>query len=154
PPFKRIRRIGKLQLRPLRKSLLDKPACFWCFLPAMRVPVRLSEAFSQEHGSEFERWIASFAVGQDLLESDTGIGSKRFLGRSIAPHVEKLSDLFNRINGRIDGGAPGGRNYWRDSSNPRNLRLAYLLAFMPCNLFRMASVWAELSRLGFRWPKG
>ncbi len=42
--------------------------------------------------------------------------------------------------------------YWKESSNPENLRLAYFLYFMPSNLYRVASVWAELARLGYRWP--
>ncbi len=47
--------------------------------------------------------------------------------------------------------AQGLDPYWGDSSNPENLRLAYFLYFMPPNLYRVASVWGELHRLGFRW---
>src|SRR5690606_31226610 len=132
------------------KIQLDKSPCFWCFQAAMRVPVRLSEAFSNQHKSQFEDWIIEFAAEQKLIDDPAEIGSKRFLNRSIAPHIGRLSDMFNRI----EGGTPGDRNYWRDSGNPKNLRLAYFLSFMPCNLYRMASVWSELARLGFRWPSG
>lgn len=120
----------------------------------MKVPVSLSQAFDQA----FEDQIASFAEEEGLLPENSVLSSKRFLARSVVPHVEKLSQLFNRLdekNRDERGNARQERGldkYWKQSSNPANLRLAYLLYFMPCNLYRVASVWAELARLGYRWP--
>ncbi len=113
----------------------------------MKVPEPLSLAF----GSEFERLISDFITQENLLPPETTLGSNRFLARAVIPHILKLSQLFNREDKNQASSLPA---YWKDSSNPQNLRLAYFLYFMPCNLFRMASIWAELSRLGFRWkPK-
>jgi hypothetical protein len=113
----------------------------------MKVPESLSLAF----GSEFERLISDFISQEKLLPDDTSLVSNRFLARAVIPHILKLSQLFNREAKDQASSLPA---YWKDSSNPQNLRLAYFLYFMPCNLFRMASIWAELSRLGFKWkPK-
>jgi ribosomal protein RSM22 (predicted rRNA methylase) len=109
----------------------------------MRVPVALSEAF----GKDFEAQIASFAQQEGWLEKTEDLNSPRFLARSVLPHISKLSDLFNR---KTDAEF---KHYFKESSNPRNLRMAYFLYFMPCTLFRIASVWAELGRLGYRWPE-
>ena len=140
----------------------------------MRVPISLAEAF----GSSFEELISQFATDKKLLPETEAIRSNRFLARSVIPHVQKLSDLFNRTErlrelepeederGRLP--KPGARRpkpdpkkaaegldpYWSESSNPANLRLAYFLYFMPSNLFRVAAIWAELQRLGYRWPEG
>lgn len=140
----------------------------------MRVPKDLSLAF----GEEFETELTRFAADQGLLppealdelqKGEKPLRNARFLSRSILPHVLKLSAMFNRrvtedaeaLPGR--SGRNGGRNrekfdqakaldpYWKESSNPANLRLAYLLYFMPANLYRMAAAWSELGRLGFRW---
>ena len=153
----------------------------------MRVPVPLSEAF----GASFEELISQFATDKKLLPEPEAIRSNRFLARSVIPHVQKLSDLFNRTErlreldpeeeerlakvalkdtqkfgaryGRGFGRRPkpdpkkaaeGLDPYWSESSNPANLRLAYFLYFMPSNLFRVAAIWAELARLGYRWPAG
>jgi hypothetical protein len=111
----------------------------------MKVPETLELAF----GKEFEEWITSFSVEKGLLPDADSLQSVRFLARSVVPHIEKLSLLFNRDQKEQQSGlAP----YWTESSNPTNLRLAYFLYFMPSNLFRTASVWAELSRLGYSWP--
>lgn len=139
----------------------------------MKVPVQLSEAF----GAEFENLIAQFAWERQLLPDPESISSPRFLSRSLIPHIRKLSALFNRLEEvpEVESefkkkGIPKGRRkkafikadetsaahsldpYWKESSNPAHLRLAYFLYFMPCNLYRVASVWSELARLGFRWP--
>lgn len=140
----------------------------------MRVPVELAEAF----GPEFERQIADFAVGEGLMPSAEELKSHRFLNRSVIPHVRRMSGMFNRIQRKpddeIDGDTQSKRPlqpaqkesradqevrhragldaYWKGSSNPANFRLAYFLYFMPSNLFRVASVWAELGRLGYKWP--
>ncbi len=108
----------------------------------MRVPSALADAF----GEDFGRQVEDFARAQGWLPEGTTLASERFLARSVAPHVRRLSELFNRLSD------DPLESYWKMGSNPANLRLAYFLAFMPPNLFRMASVWCELSRLGFRWP--
>jgi ribosomal protein RSM22 (predicted rRNA methylase) len=111
----------------------------------MKVPNDLATAF----GAEFEQLIVNFALERELLPDNNALKSQRYLSRSVLPHILKLSQLFNRDQkDQASGLAP----YWKESSNPAHLRLAYFLYFMPCNLFRTASVWAELSRLGFRWP--
>ncbi len=139
----------------------------------MRVPVPLSEAF----GQPFEDLLSGFCHRQGMLPAPEDIRSSRFLSRSVLPHVQKLSALFNRIKSIEEDDepqsppskrrAPGKRPktvrasapdeglapYWREGSNLANLRLAYLLCFMPPNLFRTASIWAELGRLGYRWPE-
>lgn len=121
-------------------------------MPSMKVPVQLAEAF----GMPFEQLLTEFAHEQKLLPPEESLQSPRFLSRSIVPHVKKLSDLFNRIN-RVAQTIEQEATldpYWKQSSNPTHLRLAYFLYFMPCNLFRVASVWSELSRLGYRWSGG
>ncbi|MFN7685245.1 MAG: small ribosomal subunit Rsm22 family protein [Oligoflexia bacterium] len=113
----------------------------------MKVPVPLSDAF----GEDFEKLLAQVCVEQKLLSSVQDLQNKRFLNRSVVPHVERFKELFNRL--QEEDAASGLDRYWQKGSNPENLRLAYFLSFMPGNLFRMASVWSELARLGFRWPE-
>ncbi|MBC7690989.1 MAG: hypothetical protein H7222_04420, partial [Methylotenera sp.] len=123
----------------------------------MRVPEPLSTAF----GQPFQELISRFATDQKLMPEASAIESPRFLARSVVPHIEKLSGLFNRLdkdktefnrNARARTLAEQGLDpYWKESSNPKNLRLAYFLYFMPSNLYRVASVVAELGRLGYRW---
>jgi hypothetical protein len=114
----------------------------------MRVPVQLSEAF----GQPFEQLLESFVGEQKLLPPDENLQSTRFISRSVVPHVKKLSTLFNRrVEGADSDQGDSLDPYWKQSSNPAHLRLAYFLYFMPCNLFRVASVWAELARLGYQW---
>lgn len=107
----------------------------------MQVPLSLIEALK---GDAFEKQIADFVIEQKLLSDRETLKSQRFLSRSIAPHIRKLSERFNRLDEKSELG-----RYWRNTQNPTNLRLAYFLYFMPCNLFRMASVFAELRRLGY-----
>lgn len=116
----------------------------------MRVPVSLVDAF----GAEFEQLISQFAVDEGMMPTADSISSDRFLSRSVVPHIEKMSKMFNRIEDKEAKTNPseGLAPYWKDSSNPQNLRLAYFLYFMPSNLFRTASVLAELGSLGYRWP--
>ncbi|MEN9723785.1 MAG: hypothetical protein RJB38_1771 [Pseudomonadota bacterium] len=116
-------------------------------MKAMQVPASLSLAF----GEDFERLLSTVAHAEGLIPSVEEIRAKRFLSRSVAPHVERLTEIFNRL----DSSQPdsGLERYWKKSSNRENLRLAYFLSFMPGNLYRMAAVWSELSRLGYRWPK-
>lgn len=119
----------------------------------MKVPSTLASAF----GAPFEEQVARFALEKGLLPDAASLGSERFIARSVVPHVKKLSSLFNRIDpmeGRPAAQEKGLAPYWKDSSNPEHLRLAYFLYFMPPNLFRVASVWAELARLGYRWAGG
>jgi hypothetical protein len=113
----------------------------------MRVPLNLFNAF----GADFERQIGEFAVSQGLLPDLESLSSHRYLTRSIAPHIQKLSSLFNREEKEQSAALDP---YWKESSNPENLRLAYFLYFMPCNLFRIASVWSELARRGYTWNAG
>ncbi|MDR3606872.1 MAG: small ribosomal subunit Rsm22 family protein [Oligoflexia bacterium] len=120
----------------------------------MRVPDSLANAF----GEPFERLIADFSAAQGLIPGGDSAGpldlneslhSKRFLSRTVVPHILKLSALFNRQEKEQSAALDP---YWKESSNPAHLRAAYFLYFMPSNLFRAAAVWAELGRLGFRWP--
>ncbi len=111
--------------------------------------MKVSEPLSLAFGSEFEKRIIDFAVEQELLPDFNTFNSPRFLARSIVPHVKKLSALFNREQKDQSSGLSP---YWKESSNPNHLRLAYFLYFMPSNLFRVSAVWSELSRLGFKWP--
>src|SRR5689334_21009233 len=99
----------------------------------MQVPNTLSTAF----GAEFQEWINQFAVEQQLLPDLSSLASPRFLSRSVVPHITKLSGMFNREE--KDQGS-GLDPYWKQSSNPAHLRLAYFLYFMPSNLFRVASI--------------
>ena len=110
--------------------------------------MRTTEALANAFGPEFEKWIGEFSLEKKLLTDLADLNSPRFLSRSIVPHIQKLSSLFNRTDQDQKTGLPP---YWKESSNPQHLRLAYFLYFMPCNLFRMASVWNELARLGFQW---
>ncbi len=65
--------------------------------------------------------------------------------------MKAFSELFNRKEGRQTDGIDE-QDYWSEG-NAKNRRLSYLLSFMPPNLFRVASVWAELHRFGFQFPK-
>ncbi len=113
----------------------------------MRVPVDLVNAFKVD----FEPVLNEFLTKEGLLPAGESLQSKRFMTRSVAPHVKALSSLFNRTEGTQTDGIDE-QSYWTESGSPKNRRLAYLLSFMPCNLFRVASVWSELHRLGFKWP--
>ncbi|MEK6580724.1 MAG: small ribosomal subunit Rsm22 family protein [Bdellovibrionota bacterium] len=111
----------------------------------MKTPDPLSRAFE----GPFEKILVEFAVQHGLLPPGESEMSSRFLNRALVPHIERLSGLFNREEKDQSSGL---EPYWNLGSNPNHLRLAYFLYFMPCNLYRMASVWAELNRLGYQWP--
>ncbi len=113
----------------------------------MRVPEALVQSFKED----FEPILNDFLMNEGLLPEGESLQSKRFMTRSVAPHVKALSSLFNRTEG-TQTDAIDEESYWTGSGSPKNRKLAYFLSFMPCNLFRVASVWAELNRLGFRWP--
>ena len=115
----------------------------------MRLFDSLTKAFGPE--PEFETLLASFATSEGLLPEAASLKSRRYLTRSIAPHVERLSQLFNRESQSQDKSL---EPYWKLGSNREHLRLAYFLYFMPPNLFRIASIWSELSKLGFQWKSG
>lgn len=104
------------------------------------------EFFTPQFFTDFEEQMAHFLVEEGLILSRQELRSKRFLGRSVVPHLKKLSSFFNRIEGEV-----GLDRYWKTGSNPAHLRLAYFLQFMPANLFRVAAIWAELRGLGFQW---
>lgn len=110
----------------------------------MRIPLSLSNAFT----GPFDSLIAQFCASRGLIPDAESLASDRFLSRSVVPHVRKLSSLFNRLEEQTQGLAP----YWKESANPGHLRLAYFLYFMPSNACRVAAIWSELARLGFRWP--
>jgi ribosomal protein RSM22 (predicted rRNA methylase) len=113
----------------------------------MRVPVSLVNAFQ----NDFEPILADFLIKSQLIDLNDPLENKRYLTRSIAPHVKGFSELFNRKEGTQTDGIDH-EDYWSEG-NAKNKRLAYLLSFMPPNLFRVASVWAELHRLGFQFHK-
>ena len=113
----------------------------------MQVPVNLVNAFKDD----FEPILTEFLLERQMIDEKDALKQRRFMTRSVVPHVQALSDLFNRIEG-VQTDAIDTESYWTDGGNPKNRRLAYFLSFMPCNLFRVASVWTELHRLGFRWP--
>lgn len=112
----------------------------------MRISEKLNKAFGPT--PEFENLIADFALKEGLIPEASALTSKRYLNRSIAPHIKRLSSLFNREN-QDQGDALAA--YWKTGTRPEHLRLAYFLYFMPSNLYRIASIWAELARLGFQW---
>ncbi len=137
----------------------------------MLVPKALSELFQEDYA----RFLYEFVIHNQWLGKDeipTGqLNHDRYLSRSISPHVLTLSNTFNRREpGEVShqGNPPkrppverppkgdGRENYWNEGSHPDHLRLAYFLYFMPANCFRVAAVWAELHRLGYRWktPEG
>jgi len=112
----------------------------------MRVPEILQHACQTDFGDR----LAAFVQQKGLIPSVDVLASERFLARSVVPHVRSLSALFNRDEvEQSEGLGP----YWGMGSHPANRRLAYLLYFMPSNLFRVASIWSELGRLGWRAPK-
>jgi hypothetical protein len=137
----------------------------------MKIPLSLSRAFEDD----YEALLRRFVLEQGLVPDAEAIDSVRFLTRSVVPHVQRMSRMFNRIELTPEGGEDGAAEaesgkprkwvkkaadtatglepYWKDSSNPENFRLAYFLAFMPGNSARVASVITELARLGFRYPK-
>ena len=59
----------------------------------MQIPARLAESFTESFSS------ALFSTLRDakLLERVEDLTSPRFLARSVQPHVERLSTLFNRL---------------------------------------------------------
>ena len=113
----------------------------------MRVPVSLVNAFQ----TDFESLMGDFLLQNQLIDGKDLITNRRFLTRSIAPHVTAFSELFNRKEGNQTDGIDR-EDYWAEG-NAKNRRLAYFMSFMPPNLFRVASVWSELNRLGFQFPK-
>jgi hypothetical protein len=113
----------------------------------MRVPEPLVQYFK----TEFEPLLKTFLVKEKLLENGDDLHQRRYLNRSIAPHVETLSQLFNRIEKDSQTDGISEETYWSGAGSPKNRRLAYFLSFMPGNIFRVASVWAELHRLGWKW---
>ncbi|MBS1960052.1 MAG: hypothetical protein JST80_11300 [Bdellovibrionales bacterium] len=115
----------------------------------MRVPVPLINYFK----TDFEPLLTRFLLERDMIPDKNALHNKRFLNRSVAPHVETLSQLFNRIEKESQTDGIDTETYWSGAGSPKNRRLAYFLSFMPGNIFRVASVWAELQRLGFQWSR-
>lgn len=98
--------------------------------------------------ASFESLLFGLLKEWGLVGSEEVLESERFLSRSLAPHVKRLSHMFNRM----ESDAEVQRHYWKDASNRNHLLAAYFLYFMPGNLMRMASVFSELARLGYRMP--
>ncbi|MGE4232885.1 MAG: small ribosomal subunit Rsm22 family protein [Bacteriovoracia bacterium] len=117
----------------------------------MKVSTKLENIFNKERSKgplNLEEFFVQFVTQSGLVENARDVYSKRFLTRSIAPHIQKLSDLFVRKEGHTsekDKMDP----YWADTSNPKNQRLAYFLYYLPQTMFRMASIFEELWRFGF-----
>lgn len=110
--------------------------------------MRISEGFSSSFEDEFDTRLAEFLVDQKYLSNVTDLRSRRYVARSIIPHIKTLSDHFNRMNSDEPG--LDGTAYWAESSNDANRRLAYFLAYAIPNAFKVASILHEVSRLGFR----
>ncbi len=111
----------------------------------MRILSSLADALKQK---EFESFFSHFLHQQGWIPDPNSLESPRFITRSIVPHILSLSQAFNRLE------AEAGESlepYWKRTSNPRHLRLAYFSYYMPCNLLRVAAVGGELQRLGFQW---
>jgi hypothetical protein len=146
----------------------------------MRVPVKLSEAFGASFENLISAFAAerkllpeADAIRSTRFLSRSVIPHIRKLSalfnrlEPIEPSDDDIepfpgSKAAARANGPKSGRHPslkireegqgGGLDpYWKESSNPANQRLAYFIYFMPSNLFRVAAIWAELARLGFKW---
>lgn len=115
----------------------------------MRVSVELSKSFEGDALFRFEELLSQFLIREKLMESPQELRSERFLNRSVIPHVKRFSKTFNRIEAEESDTAFD--RYWSKTGNPRNSRLAYFVYFMPCNALRLASIWEELGRWGYRW---
>ena len=114
--------------------------------------MQVSEFLAKGFDLKFQGKLLDFCQANGLLTKEDDPTSHRFLSRSITPHIKKLSGLFNRSETEQIAGIDA--KYWKQSSNPDNLRLAYFLYYMPANLFRMASICSELRRHGYTWPIG
>lgn len=97
---------------------------------------------------DLEKMMVDFS-NQYLNEPFTH-NSTRYLSRSIAPHIRKLSSVFNRAD--LSDVHLSNSKYWQKTSAPLHRKIAYFLYFMPINMVRVASIWTELSDFGFRWP--
>jgi hypothetical protein len=139
----------------------------------MQIPSKLAESFNETlNQALFESLKTS-----GLLTHIEDLASPRFLARSVKPHVERFSLLFNRLSApepekerekpqdknakgnlkrfktRLSDSAQaeGLKNYWKTSQNRENFLLSYILGFMPGNAIRVGAVWAELRRVGFHF---
>lgn len=138
----------------------------------MKVPLSLTQALDDQ----FEKDLAQELVTLGYLDDAEDLHNRRFISRSVLPHLARFMELFNRRGvaagadaagasasggAGVSGGDSAGSGaivndgldaYWSKGSNPENLRLAYILSFLPTNLFRSASIGGELARLGYRFP--
>jgi hypothetical protein len=115
----------------------------------MRVPLPLVDGFR----TSIEDALVKFALKNGSIPDNLSLSSTRFIQRSIVPHVQKLSETFNRIT---DSAVSQSSNvqmhkYWEQSSNPKNLSFSYFLGFAIPNAFRIAAIICELERLGFNF---
>lgn len=106
--------------------------------------MRFDDGLAKQFQSDLDLWGPEFLMRLEQgAPSASDLASDRYFARSVLPHVTQLLSRF--IAGKE------WTQYWKETSNSGNLRAAYLMAFGWANQFRFASVWAELSRLGFRF---
>lgn len=111
--------------------------------------MRISQKLMGYFSGPFEKEASEFLFHQGLLPAVDSLSSPRFLRRSVAPHVQKLSDCFNRVEGFPEEAL---ERYWKSSSNPRNRLLSYFLFYLPPHACETAVVLEELVRWGYRFP--
>jgi hypothetical protein len=59
----------------------------------MKIPLSLSRAF----GDEYEALLKRFLLDEGLIPDELSFHSERFLTRSVIPHVQRMSRMFNRM---------------------------------------------------------
>ncbi|MCM0607135.1 MAG: hypothetical protein KA715_13680 [Xanthomonadaceae bacterium] len=123
--------VAVLSLMPIKAKLLK---------------MKIQAQWIEEWKKNLEPAMTEFLLSQELIEKDAPLSNKRFLARSIIPHVKKYQELFNR-----KGELAPDKNYWKKISDSPHFLTAYFLAYMPANLVRVASVLGELERLGFQF---
>lgn len=115
-------------------------------IKAKLLKMKIQAQWIEEWKKNLEPKMTEFLSAQELIEKDIPLSNKRFLARSIIPHVKKYQELFNRKSDlAVD------KNYWKKISDSPHFLTAYFLAYMPANLVRVASVLGELERLGFEF---
>lgn len=133
----------------------------------MIIPKKLSEVFNEPLTKALYESIQKMG----WVENIEDLTQSRFLTRSIKPHMDKLSLLFNRLEideseieemptskktekrklKKRENADDGLKNYWNTTQNKENFLLSYVLGFMPGNAMRVAAIWAELKRVGFEF---
>jgi len=108
--------------------------------------MRIPEPLTRSWDKDLEQFLESELKDHGWVPEEETLTSKRFLTRSVLPHLERLLKVFNRVE------ADTVDRYWKTGSHPDHLRLAYVLGFFPSNSVRVSGVFAELYRYGFRFP--